>query len=443
MKFNPKEFFSKNHILHNFGLKVLSLVIAVILWLIVINLTDPVMPQTYRNVPVKLLNTDVVTSEGKTIRIVDGTDVVPSIVIKAPRSIISQMGAEYIVATADFTKLSADNTMVQIDFSTTKYSEKVESIKSGSDKLLVEIENRKTIQLPIQYTTSGEITDGYILGKVSLGQNQVRVSGPESVVSSISKASVDVQLTGFTEDISTLSDIGFYNKEGELIPTDELTLNVDSVRINAEILATKRVPIYYATVGSPADGYSLTGEILCDPETVIIAGSAADIEDVSLINIPASELNITGQKSNLVTTLDLETYLPNGIRLGDSKFNGKVSFTVYIEPLITDSFGVYMRNVNVLNVPEEFDYEFDSTEDNLEINLTGLAQDLEKMALSTLNFRIDFDKYAAENGVKEFHEGTYNLDLILDLPTGVTLKDPVRIRVNLTQKQKEGEDENN
>lgn len=438
MKFNLKEF-ARDHIFHNMGLKIVAIVTAFVLWILVINLTDPVQPQTYRNIPVKLLNTDVITSQGKTIRVVNGTDTVSSVVIKAPRSIIQQMGADYITASADFNKLSADGSMVQIDFATTKYGEKVESIKSNNDKLLVEIENRKVIQLPIQYTTSGEITDGYILGKVSLGQNQVRVSGPESVVSSIGKASVDVQLTGFKEDISTLSDIVFFDKEGEVVPTDELTLNVSSVRVEAEILATKRVPVYYATVGSPAEGYKLTGTIDCVPDTVVIAGSNADIDQISNVNIPATELNVTGQKANLVTMLDIEQFLPDRIRLGDSKFNGKVAFTVYIEPLVREEIGVYLRNVSVLNVPEGFEAEFADSEDNIEFALTGLAQDIERVTLSSLNYRVDFADYASENGIKEFHEGIYNLDLLLDLPMGVSLKDPVRVRINLIQQSEEGE----
>ncbi len=440
MKFNFKDF-ARDHIFHNIWLKVISIVAAFILWLLVINLTDPVQPQTYRNIQVKLLNTDAVTSQGKTFRVVNGTDTVSSVVIKAPRSIIQQMGADYITATADFNKLSADGTMVQIEFSTTKYGEKVESIKSNNDKLLVEIENRKVIQLPIRYTTSGEISDGYILGKVTLGQNQIRVSGPESVVTSIGKASVDVQLTGFTENISTLSDIILYDKEGDPLSTEELTLSVSSVHVEAEILATKRVPVYYATVGSPAEGYRLTGEIDCDPETVVIAGTTADIEQVSFVNIPASELNVTGQRTNLVNVLDIEKFLPEGIRLGDSKYNGKVSFTVYIEPLIQKEDKADPDRIAVLNVPEGFDAEFDDPEGRISYTLTGLAQDMELVDAESLNFRVDFDRYAADHSIKEYEEGTYYLELMMDTPTGITLKNSDRVRINLIKHLEEGDNE--
>jgi len=301
MKFNPKEFFSKRHILNNIGLKVISILVAVILWMVVINITDPMKTRTYRNIPVRLVNTSLVTEENKTVRVLKNSDVVSEVVVKAPRSIIGQLGtsSDNIVAIADFTNLSADGESVQITFSTVKYRDKIESIRSNDDKLLVEIEDKKSIQLPIQVTTSGEIAGGYILGKITLGQNQVRVSGPESVVNLVKTASVEVSLSGFKENISTVSDIVLFDEKGKKIPADELELNVESVSVDAEILATKKVPIYYATIGSPAEGYALTGETVCSPETVVIAGQESDIANISRVDIPASELNVTGQTANL------------------------------------------------------------------------------------------------------------------------------------------------
>ena len=434
MKLKLKEFFSKGHIFNNIGYKVISLVIAIILWLVVINLTDPVIERGYRNVQVRLLNASTITNANKTIRIVDDTDVIPYVSLRAPRSVIQELGTspDSIIATADFNNLASDGTSVQIDFTTSKYSDKIDSIKSNDDKLLVEIENRKTMQLPIQYTTSGDISSGYILGKVTLGQNQVRVSGPESVVSAIKTASVDVQLTGFTENITTTSEIFFFDAEGKVVPDEELTLNVDSITVSAEILATKKVAVSYSSMGSPAEGYSLTGEIVCEPETVVIAGATGDIAGVNRITIPAEALNVTGQTSNLVSVLDLNDYLPDGIRLGDPN-NSKVSFTVYIEPLVTETYGIYIRNVEILNVPEGFHAEWDEISDNLEISLKGLNQNLEKLSLSTLNYRVDFLQYASASGTSHFSAGVYKCDLIIDLPNGIEMTQPVKLRVKLIE----------
>lgn len=440
MKFNPKEFFSKRHILNNIGLKIVSVVVAIILWILVINITDPLQTRTFRNVPVRLVNTTVVGSN-KTVRVLKHSDVVSEVVVRAPRSIIGQLGtsSDNIIATADFSNLSADNKTVPISFTTFKYSDRIDNIKSNNDKLLVEIEDKKTIQLPIQVTTSGSIASGYIKGKVSLGQNQVRVSGPESVVSLVKSASVDVQLTDFTENISTVSDIILFDVNGNTVPDDELTLSVESISVDVEILATKKVPIRYDTIGSPADGYALTGEIKCTPETVVIAGPTNNIASVTQIEIPATELNVTGQTDTLTAVLDIENYLPEGIRLvEDPNNNGKVQLSVYIEALHTNTYGIYLQNVKMQNLPEGFTAEWAEAEDNVEFTLEGLTQDFEKLQISSLNYRVDFIKHASDYAVSEYKPGTYQLDLILDLPAGITQKEKVRLKIHLDKKEGEG-----
>ncbi len=440
MKFNPKEFFSKRHILNNIGLKIISVLVAIILWILVINITDPLQTRTFRNVPVRLVNTTVVGSN-KTVRVLKHSDVVSEVVVRAPRSIIGQLGTspDNIIATADFSNLSADNKTVPISFTTFKYSDRIDNIKSNNDKLLVEIEDKKTIQLPIQVTTSGSIASGYIKGKVSLGQNQVRVSGPESVVSLVKSASVDVQLTDFTENISTVSDIILFDVNGNTVPDDELTLSVESISVDVEILATKKVPIRYDTIGSPADGYALTGEIKCTPETVVIAGPTNNIASVTQIEIPATELNVTGQTDTLTAVLDIENYLPEGIRLvEDPNNNGKVQLSVYIEALHTNTYGIYLQNVKMQNLPEGFTAEWAEVEDNVEFTLEGLTQDFEKLQISSLNYRVDFIKHASDYAVSEYKPGTYQLDLILDLPAGITQKEKVRLKIHLDKKEGEG-----
>lgn len=42
----------KKGLMNNWGLKILSFLLAVMLWLIVVNIDDPVTTQTFNNIPV-------------------------------------------------------------------------------------------------------------------------------------------------------------------------------------------------------------------------------------------------------------------------------------------------------------------------------------------------------------------------------------------------------
>lgn len=436
-KINLKDRFTKKRITENIGLKVISLIVAIVLWFVVVNVTDPVVSATYRNVPVRLLNTGVITDNGKTLEVVDNSAIIPVVTVKASRTTIQELGSsiDSIVATADLNNLSSDNTSIPIDLTTLKYSDKIDSIKGSENTVYVSIENRKTIQLPLSATASGEIESGYILGDITPNQNQVRISGPESVVSHIKSASVDVQVTGFTGNISTQAEILLYDEEGKSVDKSSLSLNVDSVKVDAEILATKKVPVYYATSGSPAEGYRITGEAEISPSMVVIAGSQQDIKNINTVNIPASDINVTGQTGDMYVVFDIDEYLPTGIRLADSNSNGNVSVKIFIESLVNRVYEVHAKDISIENVPFGYVAALEDAEAVYEVILRGLAQDHEKIGANGPGCYVDFEDYVLLNGITEFEEGTYTLYLSTELIEGIEGTEAIPVNVILKKNE--------
>ena len=433
IKSKIKEQFNKKKLTDNIGLKILALVVAIFLWYIVVNITDPTITQTYKNVHVKILNADVITNQGNTLQVVDDTAVIPSVTIKAPRTVIQELGSnvDTIIATADMNNLRSDGISVPIDCTVIKYAEKVESIRPSLDYVHVSIEKKKTIQLPLSVTTSGEVESGYIVGDKTSNQNQVRISGPQSVVERIKSASADVDVSGFIGNISTSADVGLFDENGEIIPLDSLELNVSTIMVNVEILATKKVPIYYSLIGIPADGYGVTGEIECTPEVITIAGEKSKIDVISAVKVPGEELNVTGQTDNLVTIVDIQNYLPEGIRLADSSFSGKVTLEAYIEPYAEASVTVNAKEIVFKGVPFGFEAEVVDYLEKTDIKINGLKQDIEKLDASTVVGVIDFDDYALVNNITEYQEGVYNCILTPELPEGIRAIESVLIQVRL------------
>lgn len=54
----------KNRILHNLGLKIGSIIVALLLWLTITNIDDPTVTQTFKNIPVQILHDEVISSRG-------------------------------------------------------------------------------------------------------------------------------------------------------------------------------------------------------------------------------------------------------------------------------------------------------------------------------------------------------------------------------------------
>ena len=55
----------KSKITANIGLKLISLAFAFVLWMVVNNMENPTVTETYVNIPVKLVNADLITDAGK------------------------------------------------------------------------------------------------------------------------------------------------------------------------------------------------------------------------------------------------------------------------------------------------------------------------------------------------------------------------------------------
>ena len=68
MKNNGVEKKQKNKIYSNLGLKLLSVILGFLVWLLVLNIDDSAVTKTISNVQVNLINTDAITSKTSCIR---------------------------------------------------------------------------------------------------------------------------------------------------------------------------------------------------------------------------------------------------------------------------------------------------------------------------------------------------------------------------------------
>jgi hypothetical protein len=146
--------------------------------------------------------------------------------------------------------------------------------------------------------------------------------------------------------------------------------------MTVEVLATKEVPVEIEYMGVPEDGYMATGEVESSVPTVRIAGTVSTLVGISAITVPEDRMNITGQSDNLVDIINLKEYLPANVRLADKSFDGKITATVYIEPIVSKDLTVAAENISVTGVPDGMEAEITSTAEEYNITVSGLSRDV-------------------------------------------------------------------
>lgn len=422
----------KNKLTRNWGLKLGSFIFAAILWLIVTNINDPVGTFRVYNVPVQIQNADLITNSGQIFEVLDNTDVIDVVTISAKRSIIDLLDENNIVAVADMNDLTSLNTII-IRLSTNKYNDKLESITGNIDSVKLNIENKMTKTLPLRTDTTGTVKEGYIIGDITTEQNLVEVTGPESIISQIKRASATVNVSGFTSNIGTDSVIHLYDENDNEIVSSSIVKNINKVRVNVEILQTKTVPINLNVTGIPARGYQATGEVISTKDSVIIAGKAKTIENINSIDIPETALDISGATESMVKIISLNDYLPEGVILAEESFQGRIQVTVSIEQEVELPVTMQVNKIQIINIPEGLEASIAEESDTFTMTIVGLARDIEALDTASIISAVDVTAYMRSRDMENISAGAYMMEMVFNLDETVSLKETVRVRIDVTE----------
>ena len=420
----------KKALTHNLGLKLASLVLAFVLWFLVAQIYDPKDTVTFNNIQVRLINTELLDEEGKVYEVLDNSNLV-RVTVTGPQSIVkSELRRSDIVAEADMSKLTDINTIAITYYCENVSNDSVE-IKGNHDSVRLSVEDKTSKWIKLESNTIGEVASGYMIGNVTLDQTNIEVTGPKSAISQVDHAGVDINVTDSTSSLSANVDIKLYDADGNELTLESVKKNVNSAHMTVEVLATKEVPVEIEYMGVPEDGYMATGEVESSVPTVRIAGTASALVGISAITVPEERMNITGQSDDLVDIINLKDYLPSNVRLANKSFDGKITATVYIEPIDTKDLTIPADNISITGVPDGMEAEVTSTAEEYDITVSGLTRDVSILRDSSVTGVLDLNQWMEDNGLEELTPGNYTIPVTFNLSEDITVDTDVNIHIRL------------
>ena len=420
----------KKALTRNLGLKLASLVLAFVLWFLVAQIYDPKDTVTFNNIQVRLINTELLDEEGKVYEVLDNSNLV-RVTVTGPQSIVkSELRRSDIVAEADMSKLTDINTIAITYYCENVSNDSVE-IKGNHDSVRLSVEDKTSKWIKLESNTIGEVASGYMIGNVTLDQTNIEVTGPKSAISQVDHAGVDINVTDSSSSLSANVDIKLYDADDNELTLESVKKNVNSAHMTVEVLATKEVPVEIEYMGVPEDGYMATGEVESSVPTVRIAGTASALAGISAITVPEDRMNITGQSGDLVDIINLKEYLPSNVRLADKSFDGKITATVYIEPIDTKDLTIPADNISITGVPDDMEAEITSTAEEYNITVSGLSRDVSILRDSTVTGVLDLNQWMEDNGLEELTPGNYTIPVTFNLSEDITVDTDVNIHIRL------------
>lgn len=422
----------KKSLMNKFTLKILSLAIAVLIWLIVRNVQDPVIVQTFYDIPVTLVNESYLSNNMKIPLLIDGDDTV-KVRIKAEESVIKELKKEDIVAQADMTQIYMDATPKMVPVEVTCKGIADDNITVTPRNIQVDIENQTSVEKTIAVNTGDTTPDkDYEVGSLQANPEKVTISGPESIINKIDKVVAKIDVTGMKEsNVELDSELKIYDKNQDELSEKQLSyLNLvgvqdNKIKIQAQFWKVqKNVKIGSEYSGSPQYGYEVDS-VSVVPETLSLAGTDEALQKLAVegntLTIPASYIDVSGKDSDFDVKVDISELLPENMKLARD-INSTVIATVKILPYNSRDYEVSPTQIKVENKPENMNYKFEP--DKIVARIKAKEEDLDNLKTDDIQMKID---------LKDAKAGENTLPVTVTLPEGYELVEDITVKVALIE----------
>ena len=420
-----------SHLTNNIGLKILSVLFAVVLWLAVNNYDNPDITRTFR-IPVSTMEEQVLINMGKAYTIDPDTSVL-LVSVTGPRKTVDDLENSDFKATADLSQLSGYEDGLQTAEAVVEASNTTvqEAINKGTlqisyrKRVNITLEPRSDEQTYVVGETTGTPAEGYAIGDIFVSPNLIKVSGPMSVVSQITKIAAPVNVDNLTADCSVDASLVMYDANGNVIEDSKIMLTPSVVTVNIQILGTKTVPVECDTTGTPAEGYVFV-ELEYAPKEVTIKGSPFVLNSIDKITIPAETINLEGATADVENSIDITPYLTAvGVSLVKPEEN-KIAVRAVVERLETKQLELPVSALTMENLPEDYEVTYGVTE--VPVTVRGRSEDMAALTVSHLKGSIN---------LLNLRPGTYSVIVEIELDEKYQVMGEVTVQVTIAERSQE------
>ena len=419
-------------LLGNLWVKLISLLIAIRIWLMVTNAKNPIRTTLFPNVPITIVNQDSVADIGKVIE-AQGSGTV-TLKVTEKRSVLEKLnknGSDFYVE-ADMNNITEMNT-VPLTASCTNLAVTWDEIEISPSSLKVTLEDKVEQTYIASVSAEGVSAGGWEVGTCTIkeGKNIV-IAGPGSLINIINQVVAPVNVDGMQEDSSVSSALKIYDKNGDTF-TDAQLASLEFKDENGNILTNHTVevqvdlwrirtdlPIRVQTTGSPAWGYRVTG-ITTIPETISVAGTEEALEAVGAVFDVADQIDVTGLSQDVTEEIDLTETLAQieGLKL-ITDADPTVQVEVVIEANGDVTLTIPLSSISFANKPEGMDLVF-TPADEVVVKVHALSEEAQKLSAEALSLSCDLAPCA--------EEGSFEVPVQVSLPEGYELASGVTLTV--------------
>lgn len=397
---------------HNVAIKVVAVIVATLIWLIVINITDPEKTIVIYNIPVKVTHEDVIKDMDMVYEVTSNKYI--NITVSGKRSLVAKLSVDDFVATASLKELSKVNSIpIEVSVKQGSMARKITIEKQSVQTLQIEVEEIKKQTFDIEVEYSGNVATGYFPSNYSLSKNTVAITAPTSILKNIDRVVAQCELEGNSVDFTDKCKLALYDSDGNVIKSKHINMSSRNVSVTVEIDKEKEVPIEIGNIGTPAEGYEVLTTTLSQ-DKVKITGERTLLDEIESIHID-NEIDISKSKSKYSKTIDLTKYIPEGVTI-----NGETLLQVDIEisPISSKTLTIKASDIKILNKGGN---KVEVLKD-LRITVQGEKKVISEITAKDISVIVDVNKLTV---------GKHTIPVEIKVPDGATVTKDVNAQVSI------------
>ena len=391
---------------NNLVLKISSLAVAFLVWIIVVNVSNPIVTRNI-SVPLNVVNANIITDAGKTYSLMGANSVTVSYEVRSRDQ--SRISASDFNASIDLGDMYDITGAVPIAVEVVNNKDLIiGAVASKPSIVRVSIEDLQRKEFTLTTKITGTPSDGFSVGEVKLDKTNVVVTGPVSVIGQISQIGVEIDVSGLDSDESGRAELKYFDANGNafVISDSRVSKSFDNVGYSLVMLNGRTLALNFDVGGTAAQGYKFTGAE-STTKSIQVRGQPEVLEGLDSITVPASALSVEGATGDVNITVDIKNFLPaNVTAVGDTKVN----VTLKVESLDKKSLTLTVNDLNIVGAKPGVATNI--VPEKITVVVSGLSANLESVTNTDLKATLD---------VSEMNSGSNTGSLKFEPATGLSV----------------------
>ena len=294
---------------------VISILVAIAMWLYVDLERAPERTMTIRDIPVEFSGENTTLAD-KNLMLLSGYDTTIDLKIRGPKRELVKMNRDnvrVIASTSSIDSVGVHQLDWTVSFPDGVVRTNVSVEKASLSQITVTVGELYTKEVPVECQVIGEVAEGYFTGDVVLDPEVLTLRAQRDDLLNVSCAKLTVDISGATRSVVQTVDVQLYDYDGNPVENSNIRTNTSLIQAKVPVLTTREVELAVEFSGVPG---AAMNSIKCDitPKTVRLNGEADVLDSIDklvLATLHVDDLELHQQNSYVVTPPD-GTWLVNG-----------------------------------------------------------------------------------------------------------------------------------